>query len=812
MNKIERILTIAALPAAIALATQAHALQLNKVSSSASDELSTVTFAFDQNAAPTNGFMLENPSRLVFDFPQASIPKTFPKSYSGNGLVKTIHVANTKDRVRATITLNQKSEFVTERKDNQLSIIIVQEGKAAPTPVQTSNEQNMSDHDWVNKVAKASGLLSPLAVKPEPETVVKVATAPATQKRTIKPTPAVVTSAPQNKLYLPEIAAMEPQIATQQASPPPVKTHGYSTIKTTNSPMPAKVQQPRTAAPRVVDQHPLPAVNNANMLGDVDFRRDEKGNAHIIVNLPSNRVQTKISQAGNSVIAIIKGVKTPQDNRNYDVLDFATSVNNINVQRRGADARLRAQIRGPFEYTSAKRGNQLHIYVNKVEKTLTAEELRKKKKIYQGDKLTLNFQDIEVRSVLQLLADFTDKNIVVSDSVNGAITLRLKDVPWDQAMDIVLRSKGLGMRENGNVIWIAPESELTARENRELEQLQKKRKLESLVTEYIPVNFAKATDLVSLIKSSATGKNNATLLSERGSISVDPRTNTILVNDTANRIEDIRGMIKKLDVPVRQVSIESRIVIASDTFTKELGSRFGVTGISGFDGNSGIATTSGTLSATDSVVGDAASNLNAGGSVFPVGVPSLTDRLNVNLPAAGGMGRFGFSILSADYLIDLELSALQAESEGEIISTPRVVTTNQTKATIEQGVEIPFLQASSSGAANVAFKKAVLSLEVTPQITPEEHVIMDLKVNQDTVGQVFSGVPSINTREVQTNVLVENGQTVVLGGVHEETNSNDVDKVPILGDLPIVGNMFKRTRKQNDKRELLIFVTPKILD
>lgn len=801
MNKIKRILTIAALPAAIALATQAHALQLNKVSSSVSAGLSTVTFDFDQNATPTNGFMLENPSRLVFDFPKASVPKTLPKSYSGKGVIKGIQVANTRDRVRATITLNEKSEFVTERKDNQLSIIIMQEGgsstKSSQT-AQTPTAEPMSDYDWVNKMAKASGLLAPKTIQAE--------------KRTIKPTSPVVTSAPQSKIYLPEIAAMEPQIATQQASPPPVKTHGYSTIQTSNSPLPAKAQQPRVAPPKAVVHKPRPVAHNANLLGDVDFRRDEKGNAHIIVNLPNNRVQTEVSQAGNSVIALVKGVKTPQDSRNYDVLDFATSVNNINVQRRGADARLRAQIRGPFEYTSKKLGSQLHIYVNKVEKKLTAEELRKKKKTYKGDKLTLNFQDIEVRSVLQLLADFTDKNIVVSDSVNGAITLRLKDVPWDQAMDIVLRSKGLGMRENGNVIWIAPESELTARENRELEQLQKKRKLESLITEYIPVNFAKATDLVALIKSSATGKNNATLLSERGSISVDPRTNTILINDTANRIEDIRGMIKKLDVPVRQVSIESRIVIASDTFTKELGTRFGVTGIGGFDGNSGIATTSGTLNATDTIVGDAAANLNAGGSVFPVGVPSLTDRLNVNLPATGGLGRFGFSILSSDYLVDLELSALQAESEGEIISTPRVVTTNQTKATIEQGVEIPFLQASSSGAANVAFKKAVLSLEVTPQITPEEHVIMDLKVNQDTVGQVFSGVPSINTRQVQTNVLVENGQTVVLGGVHEETNSNDVDKVPVLGDLPVVGKMFKRTRKQNDKRELLIFVTPKILD
>ncbi len=398
----------------------------------------------------------------------------------------------------------------------------------------------------------------------------------------------------------------------------------------------------------------------------------------------------------------------------------------------------------------------------------------------------------------------------MSDTVSGSITLRLKDVPWDQAMDIVLRSKGLGMRENGNVIWVAPESELSARENRELEQIKKKRTLEPLITEYMAVNFAKATDLVTLIQSSKGG--GTSLLSKRGSISVDNRTNTILVHDTVEHVEDIRAMIKQLDVPVRQVAIEARIVIANDNFNKVLGARFGATGLKGFDGNSGIATTSGSLTGTNSVIGDAAGNLNGGGGVFPVGIPGLNDRLNVNLPAAGAMGSFGFSILSKDLLLDLELSALQAENKGEIISTPRVVTTNQTAATIEQGVEIPYLQASSSGAANVAFKKAVLSLSVTPQITPEEHVIMELQVNQDTIGAVFSGVPSIDTRSVKTKVLVDNGQTVVLGGVHVETNSNDVDKVPLLGDLPVVGRLFKRTSRRNDKRELLIFVTPKILE
>jgi type IV pilus assembly protein PilQ len=598
------------------------------------------------------------------------------------------------------------------------------------------------------------------------------------------------TSRPLPRVAIPEISANRS-----------ARTKAYTSV----------MSNQRGSAPGIVHRHPVQRhAPTSRSVGNVDFRRDEKGNGRIIINLPDNRVKVDAKKSGNAVVVTLKGVSAGQGQRSYNVLDFATPVKNINVVNQGADTQIKAYVRGAFNYRTLRKGNQLIIHVNKVERKTTAEQLAKKKKVYKGDKLTLNFQDIEVRSVLQLLADFTDKNIVVSDTVKGSITLRLKDVPWDQAMDIVLRSKGLGMRENGSVIWVAPEAELSARENRELEQLRKKRTLEPLITEYMAVNFAKASELVSLIKSS-TGKNNSSLLSKRGSISVDKRTNTVLVHDTVDHVEDIRSMIKTLDVPVRQVSIESRIVVANDEFSKEIGSRFGVTGLASFNGSKGLSTMSGSANATSGITNTAAANLASNGSVFPVGVPSLNDRLNFNLPAAGAP-RIGFSLLSADYLVDLELSALQAESKGEIISTPRVVTTNQSKATIQQGVEIPFLQASSSGAANVAFKKAVLSLEVTPQITPEDHIIMDLKVNQDTPGRVFNGVPSINTRQVQTKILVDNGQTVVLGGVHEETNQNDVDKVPILGDLPVIGNAFKHKRRSNDKRELLIFVTPKILE
>lgn len=758
MKTIDHLLKLAILPVVISMATSAHALRLTGIQSSAAPGVSEVLFDFDTPANTPKGFMLQNPPRLVLDFYDAELKKSIKKLFYGKGNVRQIRVAHAGNRVRVTINLNKSAQYVTETQGRRLRLKVLDANK----------QTTKSNRDWVNQVVKQ----------------------PPNHNGKVKATPRPSSQTP---IVIPEIAA----------------NHSSSSVAYTKV-----LSNQRQAAPSIVHQHPVTVSQRQTLttrsVGNVDFRRDEKGNGRIIISLPDNRVKIETKKAGNTVVVILKGVSAGQGEKKYNVLDFATPVKNINISTHGADTQVKAYVRGSFNYKTSRKNNELTIHVDKIQRKTTTEELAKKKKTYKGDKLTLNFQDIEVRSVLQLLADFTDKNIVVSDTVKGSITLRLKDVPWDQAMDIVLRSKGLGMRENGSVIWVAPEAELSARENRELEQLRKKRTLEPLMTEYMSVNFAKASDLMALIKSS-TSKNNSSLLSKRGSISVDDRTNTVLVHDTITHVEDIRAMIKTLDVPVRQVSIEARIVVANDEFSKEIGAKFGVTGLAGFNGGKGLTTMSGSANATSGIVNTAAGNLASKGSVFPVGIPGLNDRLSFNLPAAGAP-RIGFSLLSADYLVDLELSALQAESKGEIISTPRVVTTNQNKATIEQGVEIPFLQASSSGAANVAFKKAVLSLEVTPQITPEDHIIMDLKVNQDTPGRVFNGVPSINTRQVQTKILVDNGQTVVLGGVHEETNQNDVDKVPILGDLPIIGNAFKHKRRSNDKRELLIFVTPRILD
>ncbi len=551
------------------------------------------------------------------------------------------------------------------------------------------------------------------------------------------------------------------------------------------------------AQPRRANYRPAPH-HGGRVMGQVDFQRTQNGGGRAVIQLPHPATAVETRKNGNSVILLLKNAASRQPHRRINVMDFATPASYIDISRKGADVQVKILANQAFTFKTSRSGRDFIVNIDKVKRISQRNPLKKKAKKYTGKTLSLNFQDIEVRSVLQLLADFTDKNIVVSDTVKGNITLRLKNVPWDQALDIVLESKGLAMRSNGNVIWVAPATELEAKEQRDLQAMKRKQSLEPLVTEYISVNYAKAEDMASLVKSSG-GKGEGSLLSKRGSVSLDKRTNTLLVQDTASRVNEIRAMIKNLDVPVRQVSIESRIVIASDNFGKNLGARFGV---SHFTNHTAL---SGGAASNNSMVNDLT------GGTGNVKIPALNDRLNVNLPIAGAAGSFGFAVLAKDFLLDLELSALQAESKGEIVSTPRVVTADKKKALIEQGVEIPYLTAASSGATTVSFKKAVLSLEVTPQVTPDEHIIMDLKVNQDTVGRVFSGVPSINTREINTQVLVDNGQTIVLGGVHEEVKQNDTDKVPVLGDIPMLGRVFQRNQKTSDKRELLIFVTPKIL-
>ena len=561
---------------------------------------------------------------------------------------------------------------------------------------------------------------------------------------------------------------------------------------------------------------PTYAAPKGRAITNVDFRRTRDGGGRVIVNLTDPSTPVDIRQEGARVVAIFKDTALPAElMRRLDVMDFATPVSTVDTLKTNLDTRIVISAEGKYDQLAYQSDNEFSIEINPVADQIEeASSLYSESKEYEGQRLTLNFQDIETRAVLQLLAETSGRNIVVSDTVQGNVTLRLRNVPWDQALDIVMTTKGLDMRQNGNVIIVAPAEEIAARETADLEARNAISELEPMYSEFLQVNYAKAADLAALIQADSGGNS---LLSDRGSIAVDDRTNTLLVQDTANRLEDIRRMVRTLDVPIKQVLIESRIVVVNDDFSRDLGVRLGVTAYRE-NGTDGAAVISGTGTGTDTMVNSIVENLGNTGQITPVQLPILTDRYNVNVPITEAAGRFSLAVLERDYLVDLELTALEAEGRGEIVSTPRVITANQKEARIEQGVEIPYQQSASSGATTVQFKKAVLSLEVTPQITPDNNIIMDLRVHKDNVGDVISTggiggtVPSIDTRAVETQVLVEDGQTVVLGGIYETERRETISKVPFLGDIPALGVLFRSKQLQNDKSELLIFVTPRILE
>jgi type IV pilus assembly protein PilQ len=550
---------------------------------------------------------------------------------------------------------------------------------------------------------------------------------------------------------------------------------------------------------------------------NVDFRRTRDGGGRTIIQLTDPTTPVDIRQEGGRVVAIFKDTGLPAElMRRLDVGDFATPVTTVDTLRTNLDTRIVISADGKYEQLAYQTDNEFTIEINPVSAAdAEASNLFSETKEYEGQRLTLNFQDIETRAVLQLLAETSGRNIVVSDTVQGNVTLRLRNVPWDQALDIVMTTKGLDMRQNGNVIIVAPAEEIAARETADLEAQAAISELEPLYSEFLQVNYAKASDLAGLIGSG----DGSGLLSDRGSISVDDRTNTLLVQDTAETLQNIRRLVQTLDIPIKQVLIESRIVVVNDDFSRDLGMRLGVTAYNK-NSSDGVTVISGNGAGTDTMINSALDNLAdpANGTIFPIQLPDLSNRYNVNVPIADAAGRFSLAVLESDYLVDLELTALEAEGRGEIVSTPRVITANQKEARIEQGVEIPYQQASSSGATTVSFKKAVLSLTVTPQITPDNNIIMDLMVHKDSVGEIISTgglggtVPSIDTRAVETQVLVADGQTVVLGGIYETERRESISKVPFLGDIPFVGAMFRSTKRLDNKAELLIFVTPRILE
>ena len=549
----------------------------------------------------------------------------------------------------------------------------------------------------------------------------------------------------------------------------------------------------------------------------VDFRRGEDGQARVIVRLDRPGASISVEEGTNSLILDIFNASLPDNlNQLLDVMDFATPVQMIDTSPVNNTVRVTLTTSGAYEHLAYESGNDVVIEVTEVSQMkLATEEIEVKffeDKQYEGTKVTFNFQDIPVRSVLQLIADVSDLNIVVADSVQGNLTLRLTNVPWDQALDIVMDARNLDKRENGNVIWIGPTAEISAREQQLLQAQLDRQILEPLQTVLIPINYAKAEDLVNLILNSRDEQGDAEygLLSARGTVTMDERTNTLLLTDTAEKILEVRNLITELDYAVRQVQIESRIVVASSEFAHELGVRFGVTYLHQ-GSNIGVVAADG---AAADIINPAINPRDDG----LLDIPSYPNRYQVNLPAPTAIApAIGFSFLAADWLLDLELSALEAEGEGEVISTPRVITANQSEAFIQQGVEIPYEEATSSGATSVQFKEAVLELKVTPLITPDNRVQLDLNVKQDTVGEIFQtarggSVPSIDTRELSTTVLVANGDTVVLGGIFQDEKASKEEKVPWLGDIPGVGALFRRRANESKKRELLIFVTPTIVE
>ncbi|HMB59528.1 MAG TPA: type IV pilus secretin PilQ family protein, partial [Xanthomonadales bacterium] len=536
----------------------------------------------------------------------------------------------------------------------------------------------------------------------------------------------------------------------------------------------------------------------------------------VIISLNRPGVNMSVEESANSILIDLYNTNLPdQLNRRLDVIDFATPVQLIDAKPINNGTRISLVVAGSYEHLAYESGDNVIIEVNELK--ILAQQSDKEEvkffeeKTYEGTKVTFNFQDIPVRSVLQLIADVSDLNIVVADSVGGNLTLRLTNVPWDQALDIVMDARNLDMRKNGNVIWIGPTAEIAAREQQLLKAQQDRRILEPLQTVLIPMSYSKAVDMKLLIEESTNSVDSEYgLLSERGSVTVDERTNTLLITDTAERIIEIRELLTELDYAVRQVQIESRIVIANSEFAHELGVRFGVTYL--HDGsNIGVIAANGRSA---DIVNPA---INPRTDGFR-DIPEYPNRYQVNLPAtASAASTLGLSFLTNDLILDLELSALEAEGEGEVISTPRVITANQAEAFIQQGVEIPYEQSTSSGATAVQFKDAVLELKVTPLITPDNRIQLELAIKQDTVGEIFQtsrggSVPSIDTREVNTTVLVANADTVVLGGIFQDEKASNEEKVPWLGDIPVLGYLFRRRSNETKKRELLIFVTPTIVE
>lgn len=780
-----------------------------------------------------SSFTTENPSRITLDLEgtKNALPWTMPLPIKGGGAAKSVSAVEASGRTRVVIALDKLVPFTSRIENNSVFVFLTDKGAgdvgatnvvaeaprqpAVPAPVeeQAAPAESVTGGEGAATGARLQDVQFFALPGDKVQVKFKFEQAPPKPNTFTIDNPArIVLDLPGTSSKLPwttktigvgvaqSVAAIEAsgrtRVVLSLVSMRPFETQVKGDEIILN--LQGEHTGTQAAALRAGGGMPF-------KVEGVDFRRGDNGEGRIVVDLSDPGILVDTRVIGDKIYVDFLNASISKDLvQRFDVTDFATPVQFVDSKPEGMKARLVVTVKDDFEHMAYQSEK---VFTLDVKKFVSDKLIGKKREEYIGEKLSLNFQDVEVRAVLQLIADFTGLNMVASDTVKGNLTLRLKNVPWDQALEIILKTKGLAMRQEGNVILVGPGEEIAAREKMELEAQKQLADLKPLQTEIMQVNYAKAEELALLVKGDGT-----TLLSERGKLSVDVRTNSILVTDTRDKLVEVRDLINKLDIPIRQVMIESRIVIASSDFSRDIGARFGATTVNEMGSNNDLVFTSGSYSATSTMVGSAMTNLSTTGSPYPVSVPLDTSRLNINMPVtASNAGRFAMAILRGDQLLDLELSALQAEGRGEVVSNPRVITSNGKEALIEQGTEIPYLQASSSGATNVVFKKAVLSLKVTPQITPDDRVLMDLNVTKDSVGEVFFNVPSIDTKEVLTQVLVDNGDTVVLGGVYEQEKSKEVDKVPLLGDIPILGALFRQTRQIDDKTELLIFVTPKIL-
>ncbi|MEZ5742013.1 MAG: type IV pilus secretin PilQ family protein, partial [Burkholderiaceae bacterium] len=572
---------------------------------------------------------------------------------------------------------------------------------------------------------------------------------------------------------------------------------------------------------------------------EIDFRRGQNGEGRVVVNLSDGDVGVNIRQQGRKLLVDFQKTTMPENlQRVLDVTDFGTAVKSVRAIQQGKNSRIEIEPQGLWEHNAYQSDSQFVVEVRSIKEDPT-KLTQGSGKGYTGDRLSLNFQNVDVRALLQVIADFTNLNIVTSDSVAGSLTLRLKDVPWDQALDIVMQSKGLDMRKNGNVLLIAPAEELAAKEKLDLESKAQIAEIEPLRSEVFQMNYQKAEEMQKLLASS-----EQRVLSKRGSVVVDVRTNKMFVQDVSDRLEAVRRMVQQVDIPVRQVLIEARVVEADDRFSRNLGVKLGYNDVrstvyntttvpdgaggtttvnvpvygAGSSVGNGYATVSGNLSGVADLSSQRGSDITTGVNAAGLGRLTATENTNfVNLPASAISGSspasFAVSLFGSSLtrFLNLELSALEADQRGKVVSSPRVLTADQSKAVIEQGTELPYQQATSSGATSVAFRKANLKLEVTPQITPEGNVILAVEVNRDAVGQLTTAGFAIDTRRVQTQVLVENGGTVVIGGIYEQFERNRTNKVPLLGDIPVLGYLFRDNTKTNDRTELMVFLTPRVV-